>query len=127
MSGQFDFDTVPDRRGGDSHKWNKFDKAGSDVIAAWVADMDFKAPDVVINAISGRAEHGIFGYEYHTDSYSDALVNWYQTRHKWPIDLKQIETCPSVLNAVTILINQHSFYATAKNFHHYQIPLHNSS
>ena len=32
MSGQFDFDTVPDRRGGDSHKWNKFDKAGSDVI-----------------------------------------------------------------------------------------------
>ena len=74
----------------------------SEALPFWVADMDFKAPDVVIDAISRRAEHGIFGYEYHRDSYSDALINWYQTRHQWSIDLKQIESCPSVLNAVTI-------------------------
>ena len=106
------FDQIIDRTEYPTLRLNKSMLAehfgNSEALPFWVADMDFKAPDAVIDAISRRAEHGIFGYEYHTDSYSDGLVNWYQTRHQWPIDLKQIETCPSVLNAVTIVINQHS-------------------
>ncbi|CAB5081831.1 Aspartate aminotransferase (EC [Olavius algarvensis associated proteobacterium Delta 3] len=74
----------------------------------WVADMDFRSPDVVIDSLIKRSEHGIFGYEYKKENYFDALVNWYENRHRWLIDLNHIEFCPSVLNGISILINQHS-------------------
>ena len=80
----------------------------AEVLPFWVADMDFQAPDIVIDALLKRVEHGIFGYEYKKDSYLAALVNWYEHRHQWLIDLNQLEFCPSVLNAISILINQHS-------------------
>ena len=93
-------------------KWSKSlltEHFGNDgVLPFWVADMDLKAPDVVIDSLFKRVEHGIFGYEYKKDSYFDALVNWYKNRHQWLIDLNHIEFCPTVLNAVSILINQHS-------------------
>ena len=56
----FDFDTVPDRVGTGSLKWDKY--AGRDVIPLWVADMDFRSPPAVVDALRARAEHGVFGY-----------------------------------------------------------------
>jgi cystathionine beta-lyase len=56
----FDFDTVIDRSGGDSTKWNKY--AGRDVLPLWVADMDFAAPPPVLAALHRRIDHGVFGY-----------------------------------------------------------------
>lgn len=54
------FDQSPDRRGGDSTKWNRW--AGRDVIPLWVADLDFPAPAPVQAALCARLEHGVFGY-----------------------------------------------------------------
>ncbi|MEY3990635.1 MAG: hypothetical protein RI985_1716, partial [Chloroflexota bacterium] len=56
---RFDFDTVVDRRGGDSIKWNLY---GDNVLPMWVADADLKSPQGVIDALVKRAEHGIYGY-----------------------------------------------------------------
>jgi cystathionine beta-lyase len=55
----FDFDRVVERRGTDSNKWHKF---GPDVLPLWVADMDFRSPEPVIEALRARVEHGVFGY-----------------------------------------------------------------
>jgi cystathionine beta-lyase len=55
----FDFDAVIERRGTDSNKWHKF---GPDVLPLWVADMDFRSPAPVIEALHERVEHGFFGY-----------------------------------------------------------------
>ena len=74
----------------------------------WVADMDFCAPDVVIESLVKRAEHGIYGYEYKPDSYLNAVLDWYAGRHRWSIERNHVEFCPSVLSAISILINQHS-------------------
>ena len=79
-----------------------------DVLPFWVADMDLQAPKTVIDSLVKRAQHGIYGYEYKTGNYFDALINWYEKRHQWRIDLQHIEPCPTVLNAIAILINQHS-------------------
>ena len=73
-----------------------------------VADMDLKAPPSVIEALQKRVAHGIYGYEYKPESYFSALENWYKERHGWDIDRKQTEPCPSILNAISILIDQHS-------------------
>jgi cystathionine beta-lyase len=107
-----DFDQIVDRSEYPTLKWSKSlltEHFGNDgALPFWVADMDFRAPDAVIDSLLKRAEHGVFGYEYKKDSYFDALVNWYENRHQWLIDLNHIEFCASVLNGVSILINQHS-------------------
>jgi len=73
-----------------------------------VADMDLKAPPSVIEHLNKRAAHGIYGYESKPEGYFAALESWYQTRHGWSIDQQAIEPCPSILNGISILINQHS-------------------
>jgi cystathionine beta-lyase len=106
------FDQSIDREEYPTLKWNKSlltEHFGNDrALPFWVADMDFRAPDAVVDSLLKRVEHGIFGYEYKKDSYFDALLNWYSKRHQWLIDASHIESCPSVLNAISILINQHS-------------------
>jgi cystathionine beta-lyase len=107
-----DFDQIIPRDRYPTLKWSKrllTEHFGNDeVYPFWVADMDFRAPDAVIDRLLERAEHGIYGYEYKPDSYFDALVNWYEDRHQWSIDQDHVEFCPSVLSAISILINQHS-------------------
>jgi len=73
-----------------------------------VADMDLKSPSAVIEQLQKRVAHGIYGYELKPESYFDALETWYRKRHGWRIDRRYIEPCPSILNAIAILINQHS-------------------
>lgn len=106
------FDEIIDRNQYPTMKWSQafltehFDNANAIPMA--VADMDLKAPPAVINALQKRVAHGIFGYESRPESYFNALEAWYQNRHGWQIERQQIEPCPSILNAVSILINQHS-------------------
>lgn len=106
------FDQRIDRNEYPTLKWGKpllAEYFGNDeVLPFWVADMDFRAPSVVIDSLLKRVEHGVLGYEYKRVSYFDALIHWYQTRHRWLIDRNHIEFCPSVLSAISILINQHS-------------------
>jgi cystathionine beta-lyase len=73
-----------------------------------VADMDFQAPPAVITQLQNRASHGIFGYEARPERFFQALEHWYQTRHGWLIPRNHLEQCPSILNAIAILIEQHS-------------------
>ena len=66
------------------------------------------APEAVVASLTERAQHGIYGYEYKPDSYMDVLTRWYGERHQWHIAPEHIEASPTVLNAIAILINQHS-------------------
>ena len=54
------FDQVLERRHTDSQKWQKYE--GQDILPMWVADMDFRAPEPVLEALHERIENGIFGY-----------------------------------------------------------------
>jgi cystathionine beta-lyase len=106
------FDDIIDRSEYPALKWTKAQLAehfGNDgALPFWVADMDFRAPDVLVESLLGRAGHGIYGYECRTDGYFEALVQWYEHRHGWSIDLDHLEFCPGVLNGIAIVLNQHS-------------------
>ena len=80
----FDFDTVPVRLSTDSQKWQKY--AGRDILPLWVADMDFKSPPSIIEALHRRVEHGIFGYARPVKSTVDAVVTAMHSRYGWTID-----------------------------------------
>ncbi len=80
----FDFDTVIDRRGTDSQKWQKY--AGKDILPLWVADMDFKSSPAIIAALQERVATGLFGYARPVQATVDAFVSALEQRYGWKID-----------------------------------------
>jgi cystathionine beta-lyase len=78
-AGPLEFDDCPDRRGTGSEKWDRW--AGRDVLPMWVADMDFRSPEVVLDAIRSRVDHGVFGYTHEPPDFAPALAD-HLRRHR---------------------------------------------
>ena len=96
----FDFDTVIDRRGTDSQKWQKY--AGRDILPLWVADMDFLSPPAVIAAVQARAAHGIFGYARPVKSSVDAFVDALAQRYGWQVDPAWLVWLPGLVVGLNV-------------------------
>jgi len=96
-----------DRVGTNSLKWDALDKRYGDknLIPLWVADMEFKAPEVVVNAMKKRIEHGIFGYSYVPDSYYNAFINWERNQHNYEIDKEWIRFSTGVVVSLYWFVN----------------------
>lgn len=75
-----------------------------EVLPMWVADMDFKCPEVIVNAILERAEHGIFGYSDVDDAYYDGFIDWNKRRNQWDINREWICYTPGIVPAVNYII-----------------------
>lgn len=88
----YDFDEIVDRRGSGSLKWDVAD----DELPMWVADMDFKTCPDIIEAISERTRHGIFGYSIIPDEWNSAYVSWWKERHNYEIDPESLIFCTGV-------------------------------
>ena len=91
----FDFNTVIERRGTDSQKWQKY--AGRDVLPLWVADMDFKSSPAIIAALQERVATGLFGYARPVKSTVDAFVNALDQRYGWRIDPSWLVWLPGLV------------------------------
>lgn len=96
----FDFDTPVNRAGTDSQKWQKY--AGRDVLPLWVADMDFKSPPAIIEALHRRVDHGVFGYARPVKSTVDAVVNAMASRYGWTIDPSWIVWLPGLVVGLNV-------------------------
>jgi len=75
---------------------------GEALFPAGVADMDFKAPQPVLDALQKRLDHGVFGYETVPDGLMPALINWLHIRHNWTVNNAHILRAPNVLNILAI-------------------------
>ncbi|WP_106496279.1 MalY/PatB family protein [Lentibacillus sp. Marseille-P4043] len=104
----YNFDQVNDRERTASKKWDTLsDKFGSDsIIPMWVADMDFKSPERVVEALKERADQGIFGYTIRPDSYLSSIMNWFEKRHHWSIEKEWITHSPGIIPALSLIINK---------------------
>ncbi|MCL2213063.1 MAG: pyridoxal phosphate-dependent aminotransferase [Oscillospiraceae bacterium] len=101
----YDFDKIINRRGTYSMKYDPVTRGKpEDVLPMWVADMDFAAPECVINAINEQAEHGIFGYFKLGQEYFSVLQNWFARRHNWTVQPDWLVTTPGVVNAIHVAI-----------------------
>ncbi|HIP72857.1 MAG TPA: aminotransferase class I/II-fold pyridoxal phosphate-dependent enzyme, partial [Anaerolineae bacterium] len=114
----YNFDTEIERRGTGSAKWefihegelfiqtDRTDwKYGNErLLPLWVADMDFRSPPAVVEALTKRAQHGIFGYTSPTDSYYTAVTNWMQRRYNWRVEREWILQTPGIVPAINLLI-----------------------
>ncbi len=106
----YDFDTIKDRHGTSSSKWDRREKAVGvpDVVPMWVADMDFASPSPIVKALRERVDHGIFGYTERTGSYYTALASWMQRRFDWDIQKKKIVFTPGVIVALNLIIQAYT-------------------
>ncbi len=85
---KYDFDKVVERTNTNSVKYDNTAKVfgTKDVIPLWIADMDFKTAQPIIDALKQTAEFGIFGYVLRPDNYFEAACEWKLKRHGWRID-----------------------------------------
>ncbi|HEX3015740.1 MAG TPA: PatB family C-S lyase, partial [Desulfobacteria bacterium] len=103
---EYDFDRVVDRTNTNSIKWNFCEElfGAPDVLPMWVADMDFKTPQPVIDALVQVAEHGIYGYSKMRDNYYQAVTSWSLNRHGWELNPDWIVFSPGIVPALSWLI-----------------------
>ncbi len=102
MGSEFNFDEIINRRGTDCAKW---DLPGEDVLPMWVADMDFKAPPAVLEALSESVAHGIFGYPYLGGKVQEAVANWVLERQGWQVSPESVVLLPGVVTGFNLAAN----------------------
>src|SRR5690625_5067937 len=100
------FNVTHNRKNTRSIKWDMLDSFFNqdDVIPMWIADMDFKAPEAVNEALIKRAEHGIYGYTAIDNDVKLAIEQWLERRHHWSIEKDWLSFSPGVVTSLHIAI-----------------------
>lgn len=103
---RYNFDEIIDRKNTGSLKWDFCEKylGEKEVLPMWVADMDFRVPQPVIEAVICKARLGIYGYAEESESYYDAAVNWLKRRHGWSVKREWIQFSPGIVPALHLLV-----------------------
>ena len=103
---KYDFDKVVDRTGNRAAKYDeRTKKFGTDqVIPLWIADMDFQTAQPIIDALTARAQEGIWGYTSRPASYFQAICGWQQRRNGWTIDQNLVSWSLGVVPALSALV-----------------------
>lgn len=103
---KYNFDEVIDRSGNRAAKYDEHRKnfGTDDVIPLWIADMDFRTAQPIIDACKAKAEEGIWGYTSRPDSYFEAYASWQKRRNGWSIDTSLCSWSLGVVPALAALI-----------------------
>ena len=96
----FNFDEIVDRTQTPCEKWDKY--KDQDIIPAWVADMDFKSPPCVIDALQKRVAEGVFGYTGIDDETYDAIIAFLKRHYNWEIKREWILFTHGVVSSMNI-------------------------
>ncbi len=106
----YNFDEIIPREGTDTLKYDARKRyfGTEDVLPMWVADMDFRTPDFIVNAMKKRLEHEVFGYTLKPDSLYEAVIGWMQRRHGWKVEKDWILFTPGVVPAFNMCIQAYS-------------------
>lgn len=102
----YDFDKINDRKNTNCMKFDfaKEKNMPDNVIPMWIADMDFMAPDSVVNALSEYVSKGIFGYSETKEEYYDVVIAWFKKHFDWEIKKEWIVKTPGVVIALALAV-----------------------
>ncbi|WP_297598935.1 MalY/PatB family protein [uncultured Cetobacterium sp.] len=100
------FDKYVERRGTDSRKWNltgmleMAQYVDDESIPMWVADMDFKVPEFVVEKLEKRVKEQVFGYNIVGESYYESVKYWLKKKNNWSIEQEWIVPTSGVVPAL---------------------------
>ena len=102
----YNFDEVIERHGTSCVKFDRLKEMFGDenLIPLWVADMDFRTPDFIVEALKKRCEHEIFGYTFGSDEYYESIINWVHYKHNWKIQREWISYIPGIVKGIAFAI-----------------------
>lgn len=97
----YNFDEVIERRGSSCLKYDALEEryGRADLIPLWVADMDFKTPDFIVDALRRRLDHPIFGYTMKGDYFS-VLASWVEKLHGWSVKPEEMCYIPGIVKGI---------------------------
>lgn len=104
---KYNFDEIIDRRGTMSFKWDRLARnfnGHTDLLPMWVADMDFRTPPFVIEALKKRLDHEVIGYSFAPDEWYDAIVAWVGNRYGMKISKEMVDYSPGIVHGITFAI-----------------------
>ena len=93
------FDKVLDRRSSNSIKWNAFPE---DVLPMWVADMDFAAPQPILDALQATLDHGVLGYEFKVNQLRANVAERMQRLYNWDVSAEDVVLVPGLVTGFNI-------------------------
>lgn len=100
---QYNFDEIIERRGTDCFKWDalKAMYGLEDVTPMWVADMDFRSPDFVMEAIRKRCEHEVLGYTMPSKGYWQAVTSWLEKHYNIKTTKENLHFIPGIVAGIS--------------------------
>ncbi|MDR0686307.1 MAG: PatB family C-S lyase [Dysgonamonadaceae bacterium] len=103
---KYSFDEIIDRKNSGALKTDALKQryGRDDLIGLWVADMDFRCDDFIINALKQRCDHGIFGYTVAPDSFYNSIVRWVESRHNWTLQKEWISYIPGIVKGIAFCV-----------------------
>ena len=103
---QYNFDEIIERQGTGAIKTDilkeRFGEA--DLLPLWVADMDFRTPDFILQAIENRCKTGILGYAKTPDNYHPEVMQWLHRMHRWEIEKEWLDFIPGVVKGIAFCV-----------------------
>lgn len=96
----FDFDAVVDRSNTASEKWERY--AGRDILPLWVADMDFKSPPAVLEALQDRVSHGVFGYSSPPRELAQVVLALLAQEYGWAVQPEWLVWLPGLVCGLNV-------------------------
>ena len=99
---KYDFDEIIERRGTHSIKFDSMQElwGRNDLIPMWVADMDFRTPSFIVEAIKKRMEHEIFGYTKPSDEYFNSIIRWVDKRYGMKVCKEEIQYIAGIVPGI---------------------------
>ena len=94
------FDDIINRHHTNSMKWDKY--AQQDIIPLWVADMDFKAPAAILDAMHRITAHGVLGYSLVPDELVTVVLKRLKNLHHWDVKPEWLVWLPGLVPAITL-------------------------
>ncbi len=105
-----DFDIFPDRYAEKCRKWDKkiiednFGQVGGDYIPMWIADMDFRAPQPLIDKLHQAVDLGVFGYTYVYDEFYDAVIRYFERHHNFSPKREWLTLCYGTVSTLHYVV-----------------------
>lgn len=105
-----DFDTVIDRKGTRSLKYDFAVRRGKpkDVLPLWVADMDFQTSSYITDALEDMVKHGVFGYSESEEHYFEVVQNWMERHYNWHVKESWMTKTPGIVFALAMAVKAYT-------------------
>ena len=95
----YNFDEIIERRTSNSIKWTIYPE---DVLPFWVADMDFRTPQPILDALQATLQHGVIGYEFLQRRTQEVVAARMERLYGWKVDPDWVVATPGVVSGFNI-------------------------